>query len=462
MYTITAADIAAPPVNHDMKILDRAFFKKTVRTSALSIADPRAIQKVKSKLMASHDLLATTTIKPVVEDESRPGQKAVLLQPHVKAEDPATWRESWKGLLEEGTASIKPYELTLKYEHWTMSDILDAILPQVSTNAQEDHPSGFAQVGHVAHLNLKDAYLPYKHLIGQVLLDKNNNVRTVINKLNDVGHNSVFRTFPYEILAGDDDLEVCVSHLGCQFKFNYAKVYWNIRNSHEHERLLSSFHEGEVVCDVMAGVGPFAIPAAKKGVWVWANDLNPACYESLQLAVTDNKVTPFVKAFNEDGATFIRQAAKRLLAEQRSFQKRPKATTSRTMTKAEREKATAEAQRNTVTITEPHTIDHFVMNLPETAIDFLHSFRGLYAGHQDIFTGADGRALPMVHVYTFQQRKDTIEEERAELLQRLSERLGHPLSVDKHEVELHQARLVAPKKWYYCASFRLPEEVTFG
>jgi len=139
-------------------------------------------------------------------------------------------------------------------------------------------------------LNLRDEYLPYKHLIAQVLIDKNPIVRTVINKIDDVGTSSVFRTFSYEVLAGPDDMNVEIKEEDCIFRFDYSKVYWNSRLNTEHKRLVDLFQPGEVVCDLMAGVGPFAIPAGKKGVFVWANDLNPDSYESMKDAVARNKV----------------------------------------------------------------------------------------------------------------------------------------------------------------------------
>jgi len=55
-------------------------------------------------------------------------------------------------------------------------------------------------------------------------------------------------------------------------------------------RLAELFRPGEVVCDLMAGIGPFAIPAARRRVTVHANDLNPRCAHYLRMNVRVNKV----------------------------------------------------------------------------------------------------------------------------------------------------------------------------
>jgi tRNA (guanine37-N1)-methyltransferase len=53
---------------------------------------------------------------------------------------------------------------------------------------------------------------------------------------------------------------------------------------------VQEFAPVDVVADVFAGVGPFAIPAAKKGCAVLANDLNPNSYKFLQVNIKDNNV----------------------------------------------------------------------------------------------------------------------------------------------------------------------------
>ena len=121
-------------------------------------------------------------------------------------------------------------------------------------------------------------------------MDKNPAIRSVINKIDEVGETSDFRTFEFELLAGDPDMNVEVKAENCFFNFDFSKVYYNPRLNTEHRRMIGLFKPGEAVCDVMAGIGPFAVPSGKKHVFVWANDLNPDSFSSLQRAIKRNKV----------------------------------------------------------------------------------------------------------------------------------------------------------------------------
>lgn len=47
---------------------------------------------------------------------------------------------------------------------------------------------------------------------------------------------------------------------------------------------------GQLLADIFCGVGPLAVRAAKKGVYVIANDLNPECYKYLLINAKENKV----------------------------------------------------------------------------------------------------------------------------------------------------------------------------
>lgn len=55
-------------------------------------------------------------------------------------------------------------------------------------------------------MNLREEWLPYKYIIGKVILDKNPSIETVVNKTDTI--DTKFRTFQMEVLAGKDDFIV--------------------------------------------------------------------------------------------------------------------------------------------------------------------------------------------------------------------------------------------------------------
>ena len=234
--------------------------------------------------------------------------------------------------------------------------------------------------------------------IGEVLLDRSPQIRTVVNKTNVI--DDTFRFFKMELLAGDDDLRATVKENGCQFTFDYSKVYWNSRLATEHRALIELMHPGDVVLDVFAGVGPFSLPAAKKGCTVHANDLNPSAYHHLQCNAKANKLS--LQSYNLDGRDFIRKMAMEILKDSQ------------------------------------HPV-HVIMNLPASAVEFL-----------DVFKDLGIRSTPTIHCYHFSKAADA----KLDTLTAVNNILGVPLVDGTYSI--HQVRDVAPKKLMLRISFELP------
>jgi tRNA (guanine37-N1)-methyltransferase len=280
-----------PPLLRSSTILDRNLFERIFKIAAARVRENQNLGRFRKALTQERDVLRADRLDLLRSDPdpqlAAQGRKCILLKPEISADAPETWSNVLKEAVARDDLSVIPYELRVDYEYWDYREVMTSILPE---EAHDCIPQGFNTVGHVAHLNLREHALPYKKLIGEVLRDKNPNITTVINKIDLVGEESEFRTFQYEVLAGEDDLNVEVREGGCVFRFDYAKVYWNSKLETEHTKLVESFKPGEVVCDVMAGVGPFALPAGKKGVFVWANDMNPDSFKYLESGIRVNKV----------------------------------------------------------------------------------------------------------------------------------------------------------------------------
>uniref|UniRef100_A0A7S2E6T7 tRNA (guanine(37)-N1)-methyltransferase n=1 Tax=Ditylum brightwellii TaxID=49249 RepID=A0A7S2E6T7_9STRA len=402
------------------------------------------------------------------------------------------------------------HTITLTYEHYTVEETLSKLLPPTINEI----PSAFEIIGHVAHLNLRPDVLPYKYIIGQVILDKNKpRISIVVNKIGNIENE--FRTFPMEIIASTSTttttttqnknnnnnkeksnrprLEVQLKEEGSTFKLDFEHVYWNSRLQFEHKRLVRLIANDDgssrrqdtkememmrrtkrhpqykhaqqclehkkktdtttttitttttttpkqiVVADVMAGVGPFAIPLTSQynNVTVHANDLNPTSFHYLKLNsqinhcnnnnnILDNNnkgddddEQQCLKMYNMDGRAFVRYLEEKQIV-----------------------------------------YHHVIMNLPANAIEFLDVFRGWKPPLPLPSEKKEEGMYPMIHVHCFASKEEEVG--KSEALARIETALQCKLdtSTEDNEVYVHIVRDVSPKKNMLCVSFRLPKEVS--
>jgi tRNA (guanine37-N1)-methyltransferase len=88
-----------------------------------------------------------------------------------------------------------------------------------------------------------------------------------------------YRTREFTVLAGRPTTRTQVTEHGHRFTVDLAGAYFSARLSTERQHILHQVQDGEVIIDMFAGVGPFAITLAAKAALVVAADLNPQAIE---------------------------------------------------------------------------------------------------------------------------------------------------------------------------------------
>eukprot|EP00033_Pygsuia_biforma_P005755 GCRY01006365.1.p1 GENE.GCRY01006365.1~~GCRY01006365.1.p1 ORF type:complete len:333 (+),score=51.53 GCRY01006365.1:136-1134(+) len=296
--------------NKTSVIVPKEKFNSVLSLWALKVkaADCNAVvrkHRVKQTDAASQVLFVRPRMRTIVEDTDD-STRLILLSEKVASAELTEIPENIRTELLSVAIDVVPYELKIDYSYYNADEVLHTLLPEI-----EEIPTSFETVGHLAHVNLRSELLPHKFLIGQVLLDKNERIRTVVNKIDSIENE--FRVFPMEVIAGDSDMNVEVKESSCRFQFDYSKVYWNSRLQMEHNRTVKLFKKNEIIWDMTAGIGPFAVPAGKKGCCVHANDLNPESYKYLLHNIQLNKVKKNVHAYNMDARDFVVDLASKSL-----------------------------------------------------------------------------------------------------------------------------------------------------
>ena len=244
--------------------------------------------------------------------------------------------------------------------------------PETLTQALQDKlpqellpsvPQAFDIIGDIVVIDIPSQLKPYQNMIAEAILQTQKNVTTVLAKASDIS--GVFRVRDYDYIAGEHKTQTIHREFGCQYQVDIAKAYFSPRLSHEHERVTMQVQDEEVVADLFAGVGPFSVLIGKRNptVKVYAVDLNPDAVELLKVNVRVNKVEDRVFPILGDAREITRTKLK-------------------------------------------GKADRVIMNLPETAIDFV-----------DAACNAIKPEGGIVHFYGFVRAPDSIEN----LKQRFSE-----------------------------------------
>jgi tRNA (guanine37-N1)-methyltransferase len=84
-----------------------------------------------------------------------------------------------------------------------------------------------------------------------------------------------YRTRTFEVLAGTPTTRTDCIEFGHRYTIDLSAAYFSTRLSTERQRIASLVGHGEVVLDMFAGVGPYAIAVADCAELVVAADINP-------------------------------------------------------------------------------------------------------------------------------------------------------------------------------------------
>lgn len=345
-------------------------------------------------------------IKLVQSGDSEDASKILLIHPDTPplCELVETCNSTLAEFIRNDTISQGPIvPLSFTHEDFTVSYILAQLLP----SKVHPPPSAFETIGHVAHYNFKRHHLPFRFLIGAVTLSQLPHIETVIHKVGQVS--GPYRTYEYELLAGEDRLQVQHTEASCKLEFDVSSVYWCSRLSEERQRLIQvEFQPKQVIADAFCGVGALCIQAVRaKQCTILANDWNEKAVEAFQHNARLNHIA--------GSCTFSQMDAYKFLVD-------------------------LGVKHSSL----PH---HVVMNYPLEAPKFLGALR---------WWPTDATVAPRVHVYTFCESADHALRQVADALIPSDETVFDDFDCNVH---VHIVRDVTPNTTVACVSFSATSEL---
>jgi len=124
--------------------------------------------------------------------------------------------------------------------------------------------------------------------VAYALMSLSKSIRTVIAPISEV--EGEFRTRRFRHVAGDIRTVTTHKEHGLRYRVDLERAYFTPRLGTERLRVAGQIRAGDVVLDMFAGVGPFALLMGKKGAKVIAMDKNPIAVKYLRENARLNKV----------------------------------------------------------------------------------------------------------------------------------------------------------------------------
>lgn len=141
----------------------------------------------------------------------------------------------------------------------------------------------FEVVGDIAMVEDVDA-----EKVAFALMSTSKNIKTVIAPISDV--EGEFRTRRFRHVAGELGTVTTHKEHGLRYRVDLEGAYFTPRLGTERLRIAGLVRTNDVVLDMFAGVGPFALLLAKRGARVIAMDKNPVAVKFLRENARLNKI----------------------------------------------------------------------------------------------------------------------------------------------------------------------------
>lgn len=160
-------------------------------------------------------------------------------------------------------------------------------------------PRSMDVIGNIVVVEIPPELEAHKRVIGEAILSLQKGARLVLSKASTIS--GAYRLREVKRIVGEGGTETVYKEHGCTYYLDLAKVYFSPRLSFERSRVADQVNANEVVLDMFAGVGPYAILIAKrKGAKVCAVDANPDAIRFLRRNVDLNKVSSLVEVVEGD------------------------------------------------------------------------------------------------------------------------------------------------------------------